>query len=406
MNLPHLIGIQLFLYAALWALCARILVSERKAVRHYLLYALISGVSVLLISWRPVGPVWWTHTVASAAGLWGLVAARRGVEIFLRIKPRDLELGLAAVAGLVFLVWIGPNDNLGRIGLSAALSVALMVGAVLSCWRPLRKEFGLRFSLMASVPISAMLIVNVSLGWEALQGRVVAAEGAGTQQAVTWTITLISAAAFNFLFLFLLGLRMHQSLHRLATQDPLTGLLNRRGMQTQLQSEWMRAKRYGLPFSVISLDVDHFKRINDDFGHDAGDRVLVAVARVLSGEVRETDGIARMGGEEFLVLMPGTRAEVEGVALATRLRQVLNSTPVEVEAGLQVTVTASWGVSGILPQDSGAEDVLRRADEALYQGKRSGRDRVVLFGLQDITPSAGTVRTDAGLGPGLRGDAA
>jgi diguanylate cyclase (GGDEF)-like protein len=406
MNLPHLVGIQLFLYAVLWALCARILVTERRAVLHYLAYAAISGVSIMLISWRPLGPVWWTHTAASAAGLLGLVAARRGVELFLQVRPRELEHGLLAVLGTACLVWIGPDDASSRVGLVSALSGALMVGAVLSCWRALRREFGLRFSVMAAVPIVAMFVINVLLGLRAWSGQTLVAEGSGMPQAVTWTVTLVSAAAFNFLFLFLLGLRMHQSLHRLATQDPLTGLLNRRGMQTLLQSEWMRGKRYSAPFSVISLDVDHFKRVNDEHGHDGGDRVLVAVAAMLRQHVRETDHVARMGGEEFLVLMPGTRAEVEGVALATRLREALSRTPIAADTGARIPVTASWGVSGILPQDESADDVLRRADEALYQGKRSGRDKVVLFGLQDITPGDGAVRTEAGRAPGTGGNPA
>jgi len=82
MNLPHLVGIQLFLYAALCALCARILVSERRAVLHYLAYALIAGAAILLISWRPDGPVWWTHTFSSVLNMLSLVLARRGVEVF------------------------------------------------------------------------------------------------------------------------------------------------------------------------------------------------------------------------------------------------------------------------------------------------------------------------------------
>jgi len=260
----------------------------------------------------------------------------------------------------------------------------------------------LRFTLLAAV-----LLINVELGVSAMRGEVVPVEGSGMPQAITWTVTLVSAAVFNFLFLFLLGLRMHHNLHRLATQDPLTGLLNRRGVQTALQKEWKRSRRLDEPFAVISLDVDHFKRVNDQHGHDAGDRVLMAVAEVLKAHVRATDHVARMGGEEFLVLMPGARAETDGVALAARLREALNLTVVTVEADVRIPVTASWGVSGILLQDASQEDVLRRADEALYQAKRSGRDRVVLFGLQDITASgsAGTTRTDAGPFPGRRGDA-
>jgi diguanylate cyclase (GGDEF)-like protein len=405
MNLPHLVGIQLILYATLWALCARILVTERRAVLHYLAYAAAAGFAVMLISGRPSGPVWWTHTVASIANMLSLVAARRGVEVFLKVRARDLEHGVTAVLGSALFVWIGPDDASLRVALGAALAAAILLGAVWSCWKPLRREFGLRFSLMASVPLAAMLVINLDLGASALRGHVVAVEGTGMPQAITWTVTLVSAAAFNFLFLFLLGLRMHQRLHRLATQDPLTGLLNRRGMQAALQAEWRRSKRYQLPFAVISLDVDHFKRVNDQHGHDAGDRVLMAVSEVLRNHVRESDQVARMGGEEFLVLLPAARAETEGVALATRLRVQLNQVAVVTDAQVKIPVTASWGVSGVLPKDASQDDVLRRADEALYQGKRSGRDRVVLFGLQEIASGMGTAGTDAGALAGGFGDA-
>lgn len=400
MNLPQLVAIQLFLYAVLWALCARILVTERRAVLHYLAYAAVAGFAVTLISGRPGGPVWWTHTVAAIANMLSLVAARRGVEVFLKVRPRDLEHGLVAVLGSALLVWIGPHDDPARVALGAGLATAILLGAVGSCWRPLRREFGLRFTLMASVPLAAMLLVNVDLGAAALRGKTVLVEGSGVPQAITWTVTLVSAAAFNFMFLFLLGLRMHQRLHLLATQDPLTGLLNRRGMQVALQAEWVRGRRYGVPFTVISLDVDHFKRVNDQHGHDAGDRVLIAVAEVLRTHVRESDLVARMGGEEFLVLLPAARAESEGVTLATRLRAQLNQTSVVTDAQEQIPVTASWGVSGVLPQDVSQDDVLRRADEALYQGKRSGRDRVVLFGLQEIAAGTSAAGADAGASTG------
>lgn len=406
MNLPHLVGIQLFLYAVLWALCARILVTERRAVLHYLAYAFSAGVAILFISWRPEGPAWWTHTFSSIVNMVSLVCARRGAEVFLQTRPRDTEHALTVVLGSAVFVWIGPDDTSARVALGAGLAGAILLGAVSSCWRPLRREFGLRFSLMAAVPLAAMLFINLELGLSAWRGQVVPVEGSGMPQAITWTVTLVSAAVFNFLFLFLLGLRMHHNLHRLATQDPLTGLLNRRGMQAVLHKEWMRGKRYGDPFAVISLDVDHFKRVNDQHGHDAGDRVLIAVAEVLKTHARASDQVARMGGEEFLVLMPSAQAETDGVALAARLREAVNRTVVLADASVRIPVTASWGVSGILPQDMSQEDVLRRADEALYQGKRSGRDRVVLFGLHDITPGAGTGGADASHAPGRRGDAA
>ena len=295
------------------------------------------------------------------------------------------------------LVAIGPNDEASRIALTSLLSALLLLGAILSCWSPLRAEFGGRFGLVVAVPIAALLLVNLKLARNALQGLAGRLDPAGAEQAMVWSVTLVAAAAFNFLFLFLLGTRMQRSLSRMATHDPLTGILNRRGMQSLLQAEWQRSQRYATPFAVISLEVDFFKRVNDTYGHDAGDKVLVAVASLLGKEVRDTDCVARMGGEEFLVLLPACRAEVEGQLLAQRLRNLLARTAVLLGQGEPLHVTASWGVAGIVGRDDSLEDLLRRADAALYQGKRQGRDCVVLWSadVQGVLP-AGAVGANAG----------
>lgn len=394
MNLPQIVALQLVLYAVLWMLCAFVMVVERRAVRHYMAYSLISGVSVLLISWRPDGPQWVTHTLASVLDVVGLVAARRGAELFLHTKPRDGEHAAIAVVGSAALFLIGTDDSSNRVALAAALAAAVMVGAAVHGWTPMRREFGSRFSLVAAGPLVAMVVVKLALSVRALGGHAVQVEGSGLASAITWSVTLISAAIFNFLFLFLLVTRMHGKMHALVTQDPLTGLLNRRGMAVQLNAEWMRFQRYQTPFTVISLDVDHFKRVNDVYGHDVGDRVLMEVARTLNVTARETDGVARMGGEEFLVLMPATSAREQANGAAKRLRDALNAATVDLPEAVKLQVTASWGVAGPLPGDCAYEEVLRRADDALYHGKRNGRDQIVL---------SGTTRADTGLVAGRTG---
>ena len=367
-------------------------------------YALAAGAAFVLIGLRPHGPVWLTHTGASFFHVLGLVFARYGVEIFLGLKPRKAEYLCTLLVGVVCYAVIGPDDEAARIALTSLLSVTLLLGAMLSCWAPLRKEFGGRFSLVVAVPIAALLLVNLKLGWNALHGLAGRLDPGGAEQAMVWSITLVAAAAFNFLFLFLLVTRMQRSLSRMATHDSLTGILNRRGMQTLLESEWQRSQRYGTPFAVISLDVDHFKRVNDTHGHEAGDNVLVTVASLLAKEVRDTDRVARMGGEEFLVLLPACRAEVEGQLLAQRLRNLLARTAVTLERGGPLHVTASWGVAGTAGHDTSLEELLRRADAALYQGKRQGRDCVVLWtaDAQDVLPT-GTAGTNAGTVDGVVG---
>ncbi len=404
MNLPLLVGFQSVLYAALWATASLWLRQELRSTLLWMCYALAAAFAFALIGLRPDGPVWLTHTGASIFHVLGLVFARYGVEVFLHVRPNRVEYAATLCLGLVVFVWIGPTDEAPRVALTSLLSATLILGAMLSCWTPLRTEFGQRFAWIAAVPITALFLINLKLGWTAAMGASTTLGSTGTVNTVVWMVTLVAAAVFNFLFLFLVGMRMQRSLLRIATHDPLTGVLNRRGMQVLLQAEWQRSQRYGAPFAIIALDVDHFKRVNDTHGHDAGDKVLVALAALLDKEVRDTDRVARMGGEEFLVLLPACKANVEGVRLAQRLRNVLARMPVTLASGSPLTVTASWGVAGHQGHsgpDASVEDLLRRADAALYEGKGQGRDCVVLSGDLPV----GAPRADTGAVPSIGGHA-
>ncbi|MCA1592977.1 MAG: diguanylate cyclase [Acidobacteria bacterium] len=155
--------------------------------------------------------------------------------------------------------------------------------------------------------------------------------------------------------------------------DALTGLLNRYGLQRSLQRELAEARRYGRPLSCLVIDVDHFKMVNDTFGHAAGDTALMQVARVLTEAVRGSDVVCRYGGEEFLVLTPETKLE-GALALAEKIRlDVASRFFGDGERVFPVTLSA--GVAQLLSMES-AHDMIARADEALYHAKESGRNRV------------------------------
>jgi diguanylate cyclase (GGDEF)-like protein len=162
----------------------------------------------------------------------------------------------------------------------------------------------------------------------------------------------------------------NHALEILSVTDRLTGIANRRKMESALQAELLRAKRYGTSFSVIMLDVDHFKGVNDTYGHQAGDTVLVALGNILAHNARETDIPGRWGGEEFLILCPETGLEM-AATLAERYRK-----EIERKEFMEVRhVTASFGVTESLPDDT-LDTLLHRADEALYRAKSAGRNRV------------------------------
>lgn len=170
--------------------------------------------------------------------------------------------------------------------------------------------------------------------------------------------------------------RALEQIRQLATHDDLTGLLNRRAMLDRMQLEQCRSLRSGSPLLIAQLDIDHFKAVNDTHGHAAGDLVLQRFADTVRRNVRDTDVLARWGGEEFVLLLCDTPA-ADAVALMERLRQAVQAMQVPVpQSGGPITVTVSIGLARHTPADPLA-GTLERADRALYAAKAGGRNRVV-----------------------------
>lgn len=160
----------------------------------------------------------------------------------------------------------------------------------------------------------------------------------------------------------------------MAVTDDLTGISNRRAIMARLTQEFSRSKRSTDPLSLIALDIDHFKRINDQHGHAVGDEVLKEIATRMGGSLREYDGFGRTGGEEFLVIAPQTEPGAAS-RLAERIISQVRAQPISV-GDLELTVSASAGVATIDTFDERSDDLLARADQHLYRAKAAGRDAV------------------------------
>jgi len=172
-------------------------------------------------------------------------------------------------------------------------------------------------------------------------------------------------------------IRLESKISWLAATDPLTGVLNRRAFMERMEGEMQRSKRNNEPFSVILVDIDHFKGINDTYGHLLGDAVLQKFAAHLSSLLRSYEVIGRYGGEEFVICLPGA-SEKQAIRVAERLRSSLVDLEFDVSVNQEaVPVTASFGVAGTAVITEGTGDMLlAKADQALYQAKREGRNRV------------------------------
>lgn len=160
--------------------------------------------------------------------------------------------------------------------------------------------------------------------------------------------------------------------------DPLMEIYNRRYLERRLEEEFARARRYGFPFSLLLLDIDHFKRVNDERGHPAGDLVLKEIGEILKKTVRNVDVPARYGGEEVTILLPHT-PDADAIILAERIRRTIEDHPFPAGSGIPLRCTVSIGIATMTPECAKADQLLQMADTAMYRAKQEGRNRTVVF---------------------------
>ena len=169
--------------------------------------------------------------------------------------------------------------------------------------------------------------------------------------------------------------KLQAHLENMATIDSLTGLANRQAFMQRAKNEFNRARRYARPLTVVMIDIDHFKAINDQHGHAVGDDVLRQAADICQSSLRGSDFMGRVGGEEFVLLLPDT-PHTNAYHVAERMRAHLHETPIELDDGTTLNITASFGVAPMNEDDSDFDALLERADEAMYHAKHEGRNQV------------------------------
>jgi diguanylate cyclase (GGDEF)-like protein len=174
-------------------------------------------------------------------------------------------------------------------------------------------------------------------------------------------------------------IKVEEELKKQAITDFLTGLFNRRYFFTLGSKEFSKSIRYHRPMSIAMFDIDFFKKVNDRYGHEAGDEVLISLSKNLKLNSRESDIFARYGGEEFIILMPETDCEQSFLA-AERFRKIIQDTPIQVGEDM-INITVSIGISscGELDTIKSIDELISKADQALYQAKRTGRNRSVCY---------------------------
>ena len=196
--------------------------------------------------------------------------------------------------------------------------------------------------------------------------------------------SVVSGAVLFALFYWLvgrIGRRIEcdeQMLQELASRDGLTGLYNHRMFYSMLDEEIARTQRYKRPLALLILDIDHFKRVNDTYGHVAGDRILTGMAQLLQQTVRQEDRVCRYGGEEISVIMPETGVQT-AIQTAERVRAAVEQVVFKDDSGQEIRVTASIGVAALPEQAATLQELVNAADTALYAAKEGGRNRVCRY---------------------------
>ncbi len=230
------------------------------------------------------------------------------------------------------------------------------------------------YSEIKAIRSRSFLLVPVKVEGERYARAIVAADRKYKKEDVNSDDLVFLEILADIASTTLARLQLERRLEVLATTDGLTGLFNRRTWMEMAEQEFMRAQRYKYSFSIIMLDIDDFKKVNDNWGHQAGDRVLKTIGAILRKNSRKVDLLGRYGGEEFVVLLPHTPG-TEAVNVAQRMRRAIEKANMDIPS----VVTATFGVAWFDPAhpDPNLDSVLLRADRALYQGKRMGKNRVV-----------------------------
>jgi diguanylate cyclase (GGDEF)-like protein len=383
-----LVAAQFGVYAACWFIGRWLVPEERVAASHWSLFSLLAALGMLLTALRTPEREWWPYAGANIAFLLCFVVQRRGVEAFVRQTPRDREHVALLLLGGGAVAWLGAAEDMApaRVAVSYASLAVVLLRAVLTVLPAVRREFGPRLAVAVVAPALLTGAIFLLRTLQQLADPTVPLEmhRHETLNADLLFGYIVAAGMFNFAFLSMVLLRLLNQLRRHSRQDPLTGLLNRRALEVDLDREWKRFRRGGVSFAALAIDVDHFKAINDSHGHEAGDQVLVGLAQLLRGSARQVDIAARLGGEEFLLVL--AEAESNGaLEAAQRLRQRLAAAVFDGPKP-DVRVTVSIGVAIARPNDGDVHAVLKRADAALYRAKAEGRDRVCLA--DDGAPAA------------------
>ncbi|WP_161974443.1 GGDEF domain-containing protein [Piscinibacter terrae] len=381
-----MVGCQQAVLAFGWLAAAGLLPQSRKSMLAWALHATLSAVALcgFVVATRPGNEP--LRAAANLSIVGSMIALQWGVRVFVhRESAWRWHAGAAALAALVSWYGLDPAHGAVRVAVISGLLAVLTLATAWDLQRAARWKLDWRWRLLLSVPVGLAGLVfaarslRAALDPEHVVAYVTANSTLNTSSAV---IYLVVALAFQLTLVALVVSQFVTELKEASRFDSLTGALNRRAIDEVLNAEVMRSRRLKDRFSVLMIDVDHFKDINDRHGHAAGDRALQHLGTVFTTHMREIDRVGRYGGEEFVVVLPGASI-AEARQMADRLRERVEASPLRWQERA-VPLTISVGLSHWQGDEDQLATMMARADAALYRAKQGGRNRVMTSELMAV----------------------
>jgi len=346
-------------------------------LREWAMGSLAISIGSFLVGLRDIAPDLISIIIGNmffyASGLFFMEGTRRFYKLS-SINKMWLVFFVAVQLLMLLLTYTYPSITLRTLLFTSASGLFISL-SICYAWRNGSRDFPTRFFIAALSAVCLLLFIRFCSAFYTLVALPHEANNAYFAHSPIQTVYFVGMSLLDMMgpmaFFLMATHELRIRLQELSNTDPLTGLLNRRALSAFVNREIAKAKRSGQTISMLMIDLDFFKQINDQFGHDAGDKVLVHFSGILRGLCRAIDYVARSGGEEFILILPGTPTG-EAQKVAQRIQQTLRENK---NNGLP-DYTCSIGVATQQDVDESFDSLLKRADKAMYSAKEGGRNKI------------------------------
>jgi len=338
------------------------------------------GLGLLLIGFRDTMPDLITVVIANMLVLMGIVfyleAARRFLEISNSFHPAGIMVLPPFIGSFIYYTYFSPSVNNRILSATAAFAIISFMCA---------REFYRHLPKFDQLPRIATSMVFLVYGlfqmyrfvWTLRESTIQSFMAAGTVHAFAFIFIILLIIGSAFGFIWMVSKRLEFDLKEIANHDQLTSILNRRGIEALALREISDMRRSGTNLAVVLVDIDHFKIVNDRYGHHIGDLALTSFANIISHRLRSHDIFGRIGGEEFIIILPQTSGD-QALLITERLRTLVEAYKFNLEKH-RIQMTASFGIAICNSETNSLQDLIPFADKALYKSKQQGRNKVSLY---------------------------